>query len=112
MSLSHKMIFTLSITAIALSLTAESEAGWRLRARRHGGVVVPAHVASPAVSPATVAKMDIIDTAVHAGSFKTLAAALKAAGLIDTLKSKGPFTMFAPTDEAFAKLPAGRWSRY
>jgi len=50
---------------------------------------------------------DIVDTAVAAGSFKTLAAALKAAGLIDTLKGEGPFTVFAPTDEAFAKLPAG-----
>lgn len=52
-------------------------------------------------------KMDIVDTAVKAGSFKTLAAALKAAGLVDTLKGKGPFTVFAPTDEAFAKLPPG-----
>jgi uncharacterized surface protein with fasciclin (FAS1) repeats len=52
-------------------------------------------------------KMDIIDTAVKAGSFKTLAAALKAARLVDTLKGKGPFTVFAPTDEAFEKLPAG-----
>ena len=52
-------------------------------------------------------KRDIVDTAVAAGSFKTLAAALKAAGLIDTLKGTGPFTVFAPTDEAFAKLPAG-----
>src|SRR5215213_11494750 len=50
---------------------------------------------------------DIVDTAVAAGQFKTLAAALKAAGLIDTLKGAGPFTVFAPTDEAFAKLPAG-----
>jgi len=50
---------------------------------------------------------DIVDTAVAAGSFKTLVAALQAAGLVDTLKSKGPFTVFAPTDEAFAKLPAG-----
>jgi transforming growth factor-beta-induced protein len=50
---------------------------------------------------------DIVDTAVAAGSFKTLAAALKAAGLVDTLKGEGPFTVFAPTDEAFAKLPAG-----
>ena len=50
---------------------------------------------------------DIVDTAVAAGSFKTLAAALQAAGLIDTLKGPGPFTVFAPTDEAFAKLPAG-----
>jgi len=48
---------------------------------------------------------DIVDTAVAAGSFKTLATALKAAGLIDTLKGKGPFTVFAPTDEAFAKIP-------
>jgi uncharacterized surface protein with fasciclin (FAS1) repeats len=50
---------------------------------------------------------DIVDTAVAAGSFKTLAAALNAAGLVDTLKGKGPFTVFAPTDEAFAALPAG-----
>jgi transforming growth factor-beta-induced protein len=50
---------------------------------------------------------DIVDTAVAAGQFKTLAAALKAAGLVETLKSKGPFTVFAPTDEAFAKLPKG-----
>ena len=48
---------------------------------------------------------DIVDTAVAAGSFKTLATALQAAGLIDTLKGKGPFTVFAPTDEAFAKVP-------
>ena len=52
-------------------------------------------------------KKDIVDTAVGAGNFKTLAAALKAGGLIDTLKGKGPFTVFAPTDEAFAKLPSG-----
>ena len=50
---------------------------------------------------------DIIDTAVAAGSFKTLAAALTAANLVDTLKGAGPFTVFAPTDEAFAKLPSG-----
>ena len=50
---------------------------------------------------------DIVDTAVGAGQFKTLAAALEAAGLIDALKGVGPFTVFAPTDEAFAKLPAG-----
>lgn len=48
---------------------------------------------------------DIVETAVAAGNFKTLAAALQAAGLVDTLKGKGPFTVFAPTDEAFAKIP-------
>jgi len=50
---------------------------------------------------------DIVDTAVKAGSFSTLVAAVKAAGLVDTLKGAGPFTVFAPSDEAFAKLPAG-----
>ena len=50
---------------------------------------------------------DIVDTAVAAGSFGTLATALKAAGLVETLKGKGPFTVFAPTDDAFKKLPAG-----
>ncbi|WP_414581738.1 fasciclin domain-containing protein [Scytonema sp. PCC 10023] len=50
---------------------------------------------------------DIVDTAVNAGSFSTLVAAVKAAGLVDTLKGAGPFTVFAPTDDAFAKLPAG-----
>ena len=50
---------------------------------------------------------DIVDTAVGAGSFKTLVTAVQAAGLVDTLKGTGPFTVFAPTDEAFAKLPAG-----
>ena len=50
---------------------------------------------------------DIVDTAVAAGSFETLVAAVKAAGLVETLKGEGPFTVFAPTDEAFAKLPEG-----
>ena len=50
---------------------------------------------------------DIVDTAVNAGSFNTLVAAVKAAGLVDTLKQPGPFTVFAPTDDAFAKLPEG-----
>ena len=56
---------------------------------------------------AVEAPKDIVDTAVAAGSFKTLVAAVQAAGLVETLKGKGPFTVFAPTDEAFAKLPAG-----
>lgn len=61
----------------------------------------------PAAKAAQQRNADIVDTAVAAGSFKTLAAALQAAGLVKTLKGKGPFTVFAPTDEAFAKLPAG-----
>ena len=55
----------------------------------------------------TTATHDIVDTAVAAGSFSTLVAAVTAAGLVDTLKGAGPFTVFAPTDEAFAALPAG-----
>jgi uncharacterized surface protein with fasciclin (FAS1) repeats len=57
--------------------------------------------------PGRAQNKDIVDTAVGAGNFKTLAAALQAAGLVETLKGDGPFTVFAPTDEAFAKLPAG-----
>jgi uncharacterized surface protein with fasciclin (FAS1) repeats len=56
---------------------------------------------------AQASSADIVDTAVAAGSFQTLATALKAAGLVDTLKRPGPYTVFAPTDEAFAKLPPG-----
>ena len=62
---------------------------------------------SLSAAAASAGKKDIVDTAVAAGNFKTLAAALQAAGLVDTLKGAGPFTVFAPTDEAFAKLPAG-----
>lgn len=61
----------------------------------------------PAAATCPAAKKDIVDTAVSAGSFKTLAAALGAGGLVETLKGAGPFTVFAPTDEAFAKLPKG-----
>lgn len=60
----------------------------------------------PTQEAAAAPTQDIIDTAVAAGSFKTLAKALTEAGLIDTLKGPGPFTVFAPTDEAFAKIPA------
>ena len=66
-----------------------------------GGVAVADHHESDEK------KMDIVDTAVKAGQFKTLVKAVKAAGLAETLKGEGPFTVFAPTDEAFAKLPEG-----
>ncbi len=58
-------------------------------------------------SAAQAGSKDIVDTAVDAGKFNTLVTAVKAAGLVDTLKGKGPFTVFAPTDEAFAKLSKG-----
>ena len=66
--------------------------------------LITAAVLSIGLTGAALAK-DIVDTAVAAGTFKTLATALQAAGLIDTLKGKGPFTVFAPTDAAFAKIP-------
>jgi uncharacterized surface protein with fasciclin (FAS1) repeats len=62
-------------------------------------------IATVALTSSFAQAADIVDTAVAAGSFKTLATALTAAGLIDTLKGPGPFTVFAPTDEAFAKVP-------
>ena len=60
---------------------------------------------SVAVTGTMAADKDIVDTAIGAGSFKTLVAAVQKAGLVETLKGKGPFTVFAPTDEAFAKIP-------
>lgn len=70
--------------------------------------LIAALAAIPLAFGAVSAKAaDIVDTAVSAGNFETLVAAVKAAGLVDTLKGEGPFTVFAPTDEAFAKLPAG-----
>ena len=93
------MLFkTRLIVASALSLGVAAGISFVLPA---GAAPCPA-----AQAPASAAK-DIVDTAVGAGQFKTLAAALTAAGLVDTLKATGPFTVFAPTDAAFAKLPEG-----
>ena len=71
------------------------------------GVISSLAITVAAAAAPAVADKDIVDTAVAAGSFKTLARALAAADLVDTLKGPGPFTVFAPTDEAFSKLPAG-----
>lgn len=92
--------FTLSVTssvfAILLSTSVPAMAGKKCPGST-----------TTTVAYNSAAKMDVVDTAVKAGSFKTLVAAVKAAGLVDTLKGDGPFTVFAPTDEAFAKLPEG-----
>ncbi len=71
------------------------------------GIAVALAVTAAAANVRAAADKDIVDTAVAAGSFKTLAKALEAADLVKTLKGDGPFTVFAPTDEAFARLPAG-----
>ena len=70
-------------------------------------VIAAALVMAPVAADAQMNEKDIVTTAVEAGTFKTLAAALEAAGLVEVLQGAGPFTVFAPTDEAFAKLPAG-----
>jgi len=72
-----------------------------------GGLALAVTGASAALADGHGHKMDIVDTAVSAGSFNTLVAAVQAAGLVHTLKGHGPFTVFAPNDEAFAALPAG-----
>ena len=71
------------------------------------GIVAAMAITGAAANMGAATDKDIVDTAVAAGSFKTLAKALQAADLVETLKGAGPFTVFAPTDEAFAKLPAG-----
>lgn len=76
-----------------------------LKNRVMAGVMVLALALLVMPVEANPEKKDIVDTAVGAGSFNTLVTAVKAAGLVETLKGKGPFTVFAPTDEAFAKLP-------
>lgn len=68
---------------------------------------IPAQAKEDAKEHAKEHPQDIVDTAVASGKFKTLVAAVQSAGLVETLKGKGPFTVFAPSDEAFAKLPAG-----
>lgn len=70
-----------------------------------GGLIAASGLAACATPQSSTP--DIVDTAIAAGSFTTLVAAVQAAGLVETLKSPGPFTVFAPTDDAFAKLPAG-----
>jgi uncharacterized surface protein with fasciclin (FAS1) repeats len=78
-----------------------------MRVNRKTFLAVAATVALviPGLAHAAAPEKDIVDTAVAAGSFKTLAKALTVAGLVETLKGPGPFTVFAPTDEAFAKIP-------
>lgn len=88
------MRFTIAALALVVGSTVASA--------QHAGHTMSGPAAAPAAS-----NKDIVTVAVEAGSFTTLATALQAAGLVETLKGPGPFTVFAPTDAAFAKLPAG-----
>ena len=96
--MNFRLLFTAPSLVLALAL-----AGCGGETTNSPGAASPTN----AETADTKASSDIVDTAVGAGSFKTLVAAVKAADLVDTLKGPGPFTVFAPTDEAFAKLPAG-----
>ena len=94
----------LPMAASAVADECPVAAAQKAQAMAHAKAQAKAHVQVVAFN---ADRKDIVDTAVGAGSFKTLVAAVQAAGLVETLKGAGPFTVFAPTDEAFAKLPAG-----
>jgi uncharacterized surface protein with fasciclin (FAS1) repeats len=111
-------ISTTAFTLLAVPASAAPCKGSRGNAMQSSRVIHPTVIHETVIHERVVsqpvhqvvlkqAPKDIVDTAVGAGTFKTLAAALGAADLVSTLKSAGPFTVFAPTDEAFAKLPAG-----
>ena len=86
---------------------ATAEAAAEATAEASAEATATEAAAEEAATESAAPTADIVDTAVSAGSFGTLVAAVQAAGLVDTLKGEGPFTVFAPTDEAFAALPAG-----
>ena len=108
-----KRSIALLVPALAIAIAACSSAASPSAAPTTAPTPTPAPTtaaASPSIAPsASAAAMakDIVETATEAGSFKTLLTAVKAAGLVETLQGKGPFTVFAPTDAAFAALPAG-----
>ena len=95
-----KLFFSLSFLALSATLCVAQTCQVQTTSKSCEGMTVPVTAAAPQ-------DQDIVDIAVGAGSFNTLVAAVQAAGLVDTLKGEGPFTVFAPTDEAFAKLPPG-----
>ena len=103
-----KRLTTLTVLAI-LALVVVACAPIPVATTAPSATAAPAAMPEPTAAPteAPAAAKDIVDTAIGAGTFNTLVAAVQAAGLVDTLKGAGPFTVFAPTDEAFAKLPAG-----
>ena len=107
-----KRSIALLVPALAIAIAACSTAASPSAAPTTAPTATPAPTTAaapstaPSASAAAMAK-DIVETATEAGSFKTLLTAVKAAGLVETLQGKGPFTVFAPTDAAFAALPAG-----
>ncbi len=101
MLFSWGVLLAVAVMPVSVAVAAEHGGG----TVEHGGQTVKQPVVM--ADDAAMVKMDIVDTAVAAGQFTTLATALQAAGLVAALKGAGPFTVFAPTDAAFAKLPVG-----
>ena len=106
-----KRTIALLVPALAIAISACSTAATQTAVPAATSTPSPAATAEapsamPSESSAAMTK-DIVETAIEAGSFKTLLTAVEAAGLVETLQGDGPFTVFAPTDEAFASLPAG-----
>ena len=90
-----------------LLIQSNFEGRYKMKVKVLSIAILAIFLTSTALIAGSQTKKDIVDTAVGAGSFNTLVAAVQAADLVDTLKGEGPFTVFAPTDDAFAKLPAG-----
>ena len=101
----HRTIGAITLVALAACSSAKKNDTAAADSAAAANAMTGAPAAAPAAAPATGAK-DIVETAVAAGTFNTLAKALTAAGLVETLKGAGPFTVLAPTDAAFAKIPA------
>lgn len=105
--MSFKLTRKLQTLGLAVVTGGALVLGSQAASAQCGGAGQCGGAAKDAVASETSNRPDVVDTAVQAGSFKTLVAAVKAAGLVEALKGDGPFTIFAPTDEAFARLPEG-----
>jgi uncharacterized surface protein with fasciclin (FAS1) repeats len=121
LSVCYAVLFNLDIDFFEISMIRKADTGvsnvpnaqleianiWRSQMRIFKHTALAGALSLSMLGASVAQAKDIVDTAASAGSFETLVAAVKAAGLVDTLKGSGPYTVFAPTDEAFAALPAG-----
>jgi uncharacterized surface protein with fasciclin (FAS1) repeats len=102
----NTLFVAIAVSALVFTGSASGDCG-ACGASHKSAATGEVHKKAEEHAKAKMESMDIVETAVAAGSFKTLVAAVKAAGLVETLQGEGPFTVFAPTDEAFDKLPKG-----
>lgn len=106
-STNKMMLLLIAAVTSSLAFANPAAAGGDCTSKAGAQAIQTAVTGEAAATPAEARRPDIVQTAIGAGSFKTLVAAVEAAGLVETLQGPGPFTVFAPTDEAFAKLPPG-----